>query len=60
MIRVVIADDIQILRQGLKAILSQDEEIQVTGLAADGKEAFECCRSCLLYTSDAADEYIFV
>lgn len=44
MIRVVIADDIQILRQGLKAILSQDEEIQVTGLAADGKEAFECCR----------------
>lgn len=32
MIRVVIADDIQILRQGLKAILSQDEEIQVTGL----------------------------
>ena len=44
MIRVVIADDIQILRQGLKAILSQDEEIQVTGLAADGKESFECCR----------------
>ena len=44
MIRVVIADDVQILRQGLKAILSQDEEIQVTGLAADGKEAFGCCR----------------
>lgn len=44
MIRVVIADDIQILRQGLKAILSQDREIQVVGLAADGKEAFELCR----------------
>lgn len=44
MIRVVIADDIQILRQGLKAILSQDKEIQVVGLAADGKEAFELCK----------------
>lgn len=45
MIRVVIADDIQILRQGLKAILSQDPDIQVTGLASNGKEAFECCRT---------------
>lgn len=44
MIRVVIADDIQILRQGLKAILSQDKEIEVAGLAADGKEAFELCK----------------
>ncbi len=44
MIRVVIADDVQILRQGLKAILSQDPQIQVTGLAANGKEAFELCR----------------
>jgi len=43
MIRVVIADDIQILRQGLKAILNQDPEIQVVGLAADGKEAVELC-----------------
>jgi len=44
MIQVVIADDIQILRQGLKAILSRDPEIQVTGLAADGKEALDLCR----------------
>ncbi|MCI8515678.1 MAG: response regulator transcription factor, partial [Hungatella sp.] len=44
MISVVIADDIQILRQGLKAILSQDPEISVTGLAADGREALACCR----------------
>lgn len=43
MIRVVIADDIQILRQGLKAILVQDPEIQVVGLAADGKEAYDLC-----------------
>ena len=45
MIRVVIADDIMILRQGLKAILDQDPEIQVTGLAADGKEALELCKA---------------
>lgn len=45
MIKVVIADDIQILRQGLKAILEQDDDIRVTGLAADGKEAWQLCRS---------------
>ena len=44
MIKVVIADDIQILRQGLKAILEQDDEIEVTGLAADGREAWQLCR----------------
>lgn len=40
MIKVLIADDIPILRQGLKAILQQDEEIEVVGLASDGDEAF--------------------
>ena len=44
MIRVVIADDIQILRQGLKAILEQDGGIEVAGLAADGREAWQLCR----------------
>ena len=44
MIKVVIADDIQILRQGLKAILDQDPEIEVVGLASDGKEAFMQCK----------------
>ncbi len=44
MIRVVIADDIQILRQGLAAILGRDKEISVTGLAADGQEAWELCK----------------
>lgn len=33
MIRVVIADDIQILRRGLRAIMSQDKELEVVGLA---------------------------
>ena len=45
MIKVVIADDVQILRQGLKAILEQDEEIAVIGLAADGREAWQLSRT---------------
>lgn len=44
MIKAVIADDIQILRQGLKAILEQDDGIEVSGLAADGREAWQLCR----------------
>ncbi|MBE5924289.1 MAG: response regulator transcription factor [Lachnospiraceae bacterium] len=41
MIKVLIADDIMILRQGLKAVLEQDGEIEVVALAENGKEAFE-------------------
>lgn len=44
MIKVIIADDIQILRQGLKAILDQDGEIEVAGLASNGREALQLCR----------------
>lgn len=44
MIRVVVADDIRILRQGLAAILGRTGELEVAGLAADGKEAWELCR----------------
>lgn len=44
MIKVLIADDIQILRRGLKAILEQDPDIRVTGLAGDGREALLLCR----------------
>lgn len=43
-IKVLIADDIMILRQGLKAVLEQDPEIQVAALAENGREAFEKCR----------------
>lgn len=46
MIKVIIADDIQILRQGLRAILSQDPEITVAGLASNGREAWELCGRC--------------
>ena len=40
-IKVLIADDIMILRQGLKAVLEQDKDIEVVSLAENGKEAFE-------------------
>jgi DNA-binding NarL/FixJ family response regulator len=40
-IKVIIADDIKILRQGLKVILEQDPDIEVLSLAKNGKEAYE-------------------
>ena len=43
MIRIVIADDLSMLRQGIQVILEQDSEIEVVGLAADGREAYELC-----------------
>lgn len=42
--KVLIADDIRILRQGLKAVLEQDMDIEVVALAENGKEAFEKCK----------------
>jgi DNA-binding NarL/FixJ family response regulator len=43
MIQIVIADDVTILRNGLKKILEKDGEINVCGLASDGNEAYEIC-----------------
>jgi len=44
-IKVLIADDIMILRQGLKAVLEQDDEIEVVALAENGKVAYEYCKT---------------
>jgi DNA-binding NarL/FixJ family response regulator len=44
-IRVVIADDHRILRQGLIALLRVEKNIDVVGEAADGVEAVELARS---------------
>jgi DNA-binding NarL/FixJ family response regulator len=41
MVRVLIVDDQTVVREGLAAILSTDEEIKVVGLAADGREALD-------------------
>ncbi|MBW6463188.1 MAG: response regulator [Dethiobacteria bacterium] len=44
-IKVVIADDQQLMREGLKTILELEKDIIVQGTAANGKEALDLCRS---------------
>jgi DNA-binding NarL/FixJ family response regulator len=44
MIRVVIADDHTIVREGLKQILLTDPEIRIVGEARDGLEVMSCVR----------------
>jgi len=43
-IRVVVADDHALLREGIRALLRQSDEVEVVGEAADGREAVEECR----------------
>jgi DNA-binding NarL/FixJ family response regulator len=43
-IRVVIADDHALVREGVRALLALSEDIEVVGEAADGREAIEACR----------------
>ncbi|WP_027860520.1 response regulator transcription factor [Marmoricola sp. URHB0036] len=43
MIRVVLADDQPLVRTGLRMILSDQEDIEVVGEAADGAQAIEIC-----------------
>ncbi|MBI2216900.1 MAG: response regulator transcription factor [Candidatus Rokubacteria bacterium] len=43
-IRVLIADDHAILRDGIRALLALSSDIEVVGEAADGREAIDQCR----------------
>jgi len=43
-IRVLIADDHAILREGVRALLKTSDDIEVVGEAADGLQAVEGCR----------------
>lgn len=47
MIRVLLAEDQVMVRQGLKAMLETDPDIRVTGEANNGKEAVALCESNL-------------
>ena len=47
MIRVVIADDHHLVRQGLRALLERASDIEVVGEAADGPEALELVQRLL-------------
>ena len=42
-IRVLIADDHRILRDGVRSLLAECEDIEVVGEASDGREAVELC-----------------
>ena len=44
-VRVLLVDDDDLMRAGLKAVLSSDEAIEVVGEAADGRAALEQVRS---------------
>lgn len=44
LIRIVIADDQSLMREGLKTILELEKDMEVPATAANGKEALELCR----------------
>src|SRR4030042_356853 len=44
--RVLLVDDHGIVREGLRAMLSLNQEIEIVGEAADGREAIRQTRSC--------------
>lgn len=44
MIRVLLADDHAIVREGLRAILAREADLQVVGEASDGREALRLAR----------------
>lgn len=44
-IRVILADDHPLTRQGLKAYLAREKEVELLGEAADGKEAWDLITS---------------
>jgi DNA-binding NarL/FixJ family response regulator len=45
MIRVVVADDHGVLRDGLASVISSQPDMQLVGTASNGAEAVELCRS---------------
>lgn len=45
MIKVLIADDDAIIREGLKMIIETQPDLEFVGAAKDGKEALELCKS---------------
>ncbi|MFB1100095.1 response regulator [Terribacillus sp. JSM ZJ617] len=47
MIKILLAEDQVMVRQGLKAMIETDEEISVTGEANNGKEAVRLCEKQL-------------
>ena len=46
-IRVLIADDQELVRTGFRVILNAEPDLEVVGEARDGEEAVEAARSCV-------------
>ena len=44
-IRVVLADDHEIVRNGIKILLESEGDLEVVGEASDGQEALDECKS---------------
>jgi DNA-binding NarL/FixJ family response regulator len=47
MIKVMLVDDQQLIRQGIRVLLEQEPDIEVTAEAANGFEALDLCRDDL-------------
>ncbi|KNY25246.1 response regulator transcription factor [Pseudobacteroides cellulosolvens] len=45
MIKVVIAEDMDMLRESLKYVIESDADMEVVGLAANGRMAYELCKA---------------
>ena len=48
MIRVLLAEDLVMVREGLKVMIESDEEIQVVAQADNGKDAIQLCESHII------------
>ena len=44
MIKLLLADDQDILTEGLKLLLGAEEDIEIVGTANNGKKAYDLCR----------------
>ncbi|HEX3045355.1 MAG TPA: response regulator transcription factor [Bacillota bacterium] len=45
MLKILLAEDQVLLRESLKVLLEQEDDLQVVGCASNGREAFELCES---------------
>ncbi|HLR89097.1 MAG TPA: response regulator transcription factor, partial [Atopostipes sp.] len=43
MIKILLAEDQALVRQGLKLMIETDEDLKITGEASNGKEAIALC-----------------
>ena len=51
-IRVIIADDHQIMRQGLKILLEKESDMEVVGEAADGRSTVTLARDLSIFVKE--------